>query len=68
MFLLNSLVVRLLFSLIFWKLWLFFVFKCVVVLLLVVRGGQVYLPTPPSWPEICLEIFKEVIEAEEPMD
>ena len=31
----------------------FFVFKFVVVLLLVVRGGKVYLlPTPPSWPAV----------------
>ena len=30
----------------------FFVFKFVVVLLLVVRGGKVYLPMPPSWPEV----------------
>ena len=29
-----------------------FVFKFVVILLLVVRGGTVYLPTPPSWPEV----------------
>ena len=35
-FFFNSLVVRLPHSLIFWKLWLFFVFKFVVVLLLVV--------------------------------
>ena len=48
----NSLVVRLTYSLIFWQFWLFFVFKFVVVLLLVVQGGKVYLPTPPSWPEV----------------
>ena len=30
----------------------FFVFKFVVVLLLVVRGGTVCLPMPPSWPEV----------------
>ena len=35
-FFFNSLVVRLPYSLIFWKFWLFFVFKFVVVLLLVV--------------------------------
>ena len=46
MFLLNTLVVRLLYSLIFWQFQLFFVFKFVVVLLLVVQGGKVYLPTP----------------------
>ena len=51
-FFFNSLVVRLLYSSIFWQFWLFFVFKFVVVLVLVVQGGRVYLPTPPSWPEI----------------
>ena len=30
---------------------LVFCFLIVVVLLLVVRGGAVCLPTPPSWPE-----------------
>ena len=48
-FLFNSLVVRLPYSSIFWQFWLFFVFKFVVVLLLVVQGGTVCLPTPPSW-------------------
>ena len=48
-FFFNSLVVRLPFSSIFWQFWLFFVFKYVVVFLLVVQGGKVYLPTPPSW-------------------
>ena len=47
-FFFNSLVVGLPYSLIFWRLWLFFVFKFIVVPLLVVRGGTVYLPTPPS--------------------
>ena len=46
-----SLVVRLPYSLISCQFWLFFVFKFVVVLLLVVGGGTVYLPMPPSWPE-----------------
>ena len=32
---------------IFWQFWLFFVFKFVVVILLVVQGGKVYLPMPP---------------------
>ena len=50
----DSLVFRLPYSLIFWKFWLFFVFKFVVVLLLVVWGGKVYLPTSPSWPEVLL--------------
>ena len=31
---------------------LVFVFKFVVVLLLVVQGGTVCLPMPPSWPEV----------------
>ena len=30
----------------------FFVFKLVVVLLLVVWGSKMYLPTPSSWPEV----------------
>ena len=34
----------------------FFVFKFVV-LLLVVRGGTVCLPTPPSWPEVLFQAF-----------
>ena len=38
-------------SLISCHFWLIFVFKFVVVLLLVVQGEKVYLPTPPSWPE-----------------
>ena len=33
-----------------------FVFK-VVVLLLVVRGGKVYRPMPPSWPEVHNKII-----------
>ena len=48
-FFFNSLVVRLPYSLFFW---LFFVFKFVVLLLLVVRGDKVYLSMPPSWPEV----------------
>ena len=48
----NSLVVGLPYSLISWQLWLFFVFQFVVVLVLVVRGGTVYLPMSPSWPEV----------------
>ena len=51
-FFFNSLVVRLSYSLIFWQFSLFFVFKFVFVLL-VVRGGTVYLPMPPSWPILC---------------
>ena len=48
-FFFNSLVVGLSCSLIFWQFWLFFGFKFVVVLVLVVQGGTVYRPTPPSW-------------------
>ena len=48
-FFFNSLVVGLPYSSIFWQFWLFFVFKFVVVLLLVVQVGKVYLPTTPSW-------------------
>ena len=47
-FFFNSMVVRLPYILLFWKFWLFFVFKFVVDLLLVVQGGKVYLPMPPS--------------------
>ena len=54
MFLLYTLVVGLPYSSIFWHFWLFLVFKFVV--LLVVWGGTVYLPTPPSWPEVCVWI------------
>ena len=50
-FFFDSLVARLLYSLIFWQFWLFSVFTFVVVLLFVVRGGKVYLPVPPSWPD-----------------
>ena len=51
-FFFNSLVVGLPYSLIFWQFWLFFVFKFVVVLLLVVWGGKVYLLMLLSWPEV----------------
>ena len=44
----NSLVVRFPYSLILWQFWLFFVFKFIVVLLLVVQGGTVCLPMPLS--------------------
>ena len=47
-FFFNSLVVRLPYSSVFWQLWLFFVFKFVVVLLFVVQGGKVYLSTYAS--------------------
>ena len=51
-FFINSSVVRLPYSSIFWQFWLFFVFKFIVVLLSVVWGGKVYLPMPPSWLEV----------------
>ena len=51
-FFFDSLVVGLLYSSILYQFWLFFVFEFVVVLLLVVQGGTVCLPMPPSWPEV----------------
>ena len=50
-FFFNSLVDRFPYSPIFWQFWLFFVFKCVV-LLLVVWELKAYLPMPPTWPEV----------------
>ena len=59
-FFFNFLVVGLPYSLILWQLWAFFLFKLVDILLLVVGGGTVCLPTPPSWPEVLfLEGFKD---------
>ena len=57
-FFFNFSVVKLQYSSIFWQFWLFFVFKLFVVLLLVVWGGKVYLPMPPSWPKSCSIILK----------
>ena len=51
-FFFNSLIVRLPYSSIFCQFWLVFIFKFVVVLLLVVRVGTVYLPMLPSWLEV----------------
>ena len=51
-FFFNSLVVGLPYSSIFCQFWLLFVFKFIVVLLLVVQGGTVCLLTPPSWPAL----------------
>ena len=48
----NSLIVGFPYSSIFWQFCLFFVFKFVVVLLLVVRGGTVCLPTLLPWLEV----------------
>ena len=47
-----SLVVELPYSLIFCQFWLFFIFNFFVILLLVVGGGTVYLPMPPSRLEV----------------
>ena len=48
-FFLYSLVIGLPYSLIFWQFWLFFIFKYVVILLLVVQGSKVYLHMTPSF-------------------
>ena len=57
-FFFNSLVVGLLYNSIFWHFWLLFDFKFVIVLVLVVQRGSVYLPTPPSWPEVPHFLFQ----------
>ena len=57
-FFFNSLVVGLPYCSIFCLFWLVFVFKFIVVLLLVVRGGTVRLSMPLSWLEVlCVCIF-----------
>ena len=56
-FFFNFLVVGLPYSSIFWQFWLFFIFKLVAILLLVVWGSKAYLPAPPSWPEVASGIF-----------
>ena len=56
----NFLVLRHPYSVIFWQFWLSFVFKFVV-LLLVVWGGTVYLPMPPSWLEGFLFILNSLL-------
>ena len=53
----NSLIVRLPYSSIFCHFWLFFIFKFVIVVLLIVGGGKVYLPMPLSWPEVIFKSF-----------
>ena len=58
-FFFNSLAVRLPYSSIFWPFWLFFVFEFVVVLLLVVQGGTVCLPMPPSW--LVVQVLASII-------
>ena len=47
-FFFNYFIAGLPFNSIFWQFWLIFVFKCVVVLLLVVQGGKVYVSTCAS--------------------
>ena len=54
----NSLVVGVPCSLIFWHFWLLIVFRLVVILLVVVRGSEGFVPMPPSWPELLENIFK----------
>ena len=56
-FFFNCSVARLPCSLIFWQFWLFSVFRLVVILLLVLQGHEVFLPTPPSWLEPPGHIF-----------
>ena len=53
-FFFKSWVVRLPHSLIFWQFWLYFVLRLVVILRVVVRGGEVCVPMPPSWPEVLI--------------
>ena len=48
----NSMVVGVPRSLLFWHFWLFIDFRLIVILLLVVRGSEAFLSTPPSWPEL----------------
>ena len=50
-FFFNSLVVGLPYSMIFWKFWLFFVFKFCCPSFGCTRS-KVYLPMPPSWSEV----------------
>ena len=46
-------------SLIFWHFWLFLDFKLVIILLLVVRGSEGFLPVPLSWLEpTCFCFFR----------
>ena len=52
----KSLVVGLPYSLIFWQFWVIFVLRLVVILLMVVQGGEACLPMPPSWPEVSKPI------------
>ena len=59
----NSSVVGVPCSLIFWQFWLFFLFKLVVIHLLVVWGSKAFVPTPPSWLELLhKECFKSELQ------
>ena len=60
-FFFNSLFVRLPYSSIFCQFWLVFVFKFVIVLL-VVRGGAVCPPVPPSWPGIGFSVLMTPVD------
>ena len=51
----KYLVARLPYSSILWQFWLFFVFRLVVILLMVVWRRKACLPMPSSWPEVCNE-------------
>ena len=53
----HFLVVGLAYIWVFWQVWLFFVFKFVVFLILDLWGGKVDVPKTPSWPEGLLAKF-----------
>ena len=61
-FFFNSLVVGVPCSVIFWHFWLFIDFRLVVILLLVVRGSEGFLPTPPSWPDLRYAFFFIIVQ------
>ena len=46
-FFFNFLVVRLPYSLIFWQFWVYFLLRLVVIILMVVQGGDAFLLIPP---------------------
>ena len=60
-FFFNSLIVGPPRSSVFWQLWMFFDFKLVVILLLVVWEDEVYLPTPPFGQKSELKFFRSLI-------
>ena len=59
----NSLVVVIPCSLIFWHFGLLIEFRLVIILLLVLRGKEGFLPMPPSWLELKKPFFKFKITA-----